>query len=62
MTVKAGTIIVGPEGERYRVAHNLNTGDAIAEGTLVPVNGEPPFKALELMPAWIGKALSEASA
>ena len=55
MTMKAGTVLNGPDGMGYTVTRDLNAGDAITVDCLEPFGGAPDPKQSKgmRMPVWL---------
>ena len=47
--IEAGTIIVGPEGERYLIARDLRAGDVISTDCFDPIGGAEKTVPYEIM-------------
>lgn len=55
MTMKAGTVLNGPDGQGYTVTRDLNAGDPITVDCLEPFGGAPDPKQSKgmRMPDWL---------
>lgn len=55
MTMKAGTVLNGPDGQGYTVMRTLRPGDAITTDCLEPFGGAPDPKQNkgQNMPHWL---------